>query len=196
MNKKEFIARLRSALKGLPQNEIEERVIFYSEMIDDRIEEGFSEADAVASIGSVDTIISQIAPENQDIKEKKPKRKMGAWEIVLIVLGFPVWFSLLVAAVAVTFSLYGALWAVIISFWAVFVSFVACALAGVVAGITLMFFTNPFTGVAMIGAGITLAGLSIFAFFGCHIATKGALILIQKTAIGIKKALTKKEAAK
>ncbi|MBE6608443.1 MAG: DUF1700 domain-containing protein [Ruminococcaceae bacterium] len=196
MNKKEFIASLRSGLKGLPQKEIEERVIFYSEMIDDRIEEGFSEADAVAFIGSVDTIISQIAPENQDIKEKKPKRKMGAWEIVLIVLGFPVWFSLLTAVFSVAISLYGALWAVIISLWAVFASFVACGFAGIIAGITFIFVTNPLTGVAMIGAGITLIGLSIFTFFGCHIATKGALILIQKTAIAIKKALTKKEAAK
>jgi hypothetical protein len=121
---------------------------------------------------------------------------MGAWEIVLIVLGFPVWFSLLVAEVSVTFSLYGALWAVIISFWAVFVSFTACSFACTVAGITLLFFTNPFTAIAMIGAGITLAGLSIFAFFGCLIATKGALILIQKASIGIRNTFSKKEALK
>ena len=39
MNKQEFLMRLREGLSGLPQNEIEERLTFYSEMIDDRIEE-------------------------------------------------------------------------------------------------------------------------------------------------------------
>lgn len=195
MNKKEFTARLRRGLKGLPQKEIEERVIFYSEMIDDKIEEGFSEADAVASVGDVDTIISQIIPEASSVKKEKTvqKRRMKAWEIVLLVLGSPIWFSLAVAVISVIFSLYGALWAVIISLWAVFASFVACALVGVVLGIALVFFTNPFTGIAMIGAGIILAGLSIFVFFACHLATRGTLILAQKTVIGIKNAFTKKE---
>ena len=201
MNKKEFIARLRSGLNGLPPKEIEERVIFYSEMIDDRIEEGIPEAEAVTLVGDTDTIISQIISEVPSVKKEKTteastKRKISAWEIVLIVLGFPVWFSLLAAAFAVVISLYASLWSVIISFWAVFVSFAACAFAGIAAGIAFMFFTNPFTAVAMIGAGITLAGLSIFAFFGCHFATKGAVTLTKMTVIGIKKAFSKKEAGK
>ena len=198
MNKQEFISRLRGGLKTLPKNEIDERITFYSEMIDDRIEEGFSEADAVASIGNVDTIISQIISEAAPVKKEKTasKRKMKTWEIALIALGFPVWFSLLAAAFAVVISLYVSLWSVIISFWAVFASFTACSFAGVAAGITLLFLTNPFTAVAIIGAGITLAGLSIFAFFGCHLATKGTLILTKKIAIGIKNAFSKKEAVK
>ena len=46
MNKQEFLNQLRSGLNGLPHEEIEERVMFYSEMIDDRVEEGLSEEDA------------------------------------------------------------------------------------------------------------------------------------------------------
>lgn len=40
MSKEEFLTRLRSALAGLPQNEVNERIAFYGEMIDDRMEEG------------------------------------------------------------------------------------------------------------------------------------------------------------
>ena len=45
---------------SLPQGDVEERLTFYSEMIDDRMEEGISEEEAVCEIGSVDEIVSQI----------------------------------------------------------------------------------------------------------------------------------------
>lgn len=57
MNKQEFLMRLREGLSGLPENDIEERLIFYSEMIDDRKEEGLSEEEAVREIGNIDEII-------------------------------------------------------------------------------------------------------------------------------------------
>ena len=118
MSKQAFLAKLRKGLSGLPQDDIEERLTFYSEMIDDRMEEGLSEEDAVSEIGSVDTIISQIVadtPLSKLIKEKTPKRRLGVWEIVLLVLGSPIWISLLIAAFAVILSLYISLWALIIS---------------------------------------------------------------------------------
>ena len=43
MNKQEFLAELRRGLSGLPRDDIEERLSFYGEMLDDRIEEGLSE---------------------------------------------------------------------------------------------------------------------------------------------------------
>ncbi len=42
MTKQEFIAELRKGLSGLPKKELEERLTFYSEMIDDRMEEGLT----------------------------------------------------------------------------------------------------------------------------------------------------------
>ena len=43
MRKQEFIAVLRKKLSALPRRDAEERIAFYSEMIDDRIEEGLLE---------------------------------------------------------------------------------------------------------------------------------------------------------
>ena len=51
MNKQEFIVALCDRLVGLPEQEVEDRIGFYCEMIDDRIEDGLSEEDAVAAIG-------------------------------------------------------------------------------------------------------------------------------------------------
>ena len=53
MLKQEFLAQLRDALCGLPQCDIDERLTFYSEIIDDRMEEGLLEEEAVAAVGSV-----------------------------------------------------------------------------------------------------------------------------------------------
>ena len=46
MLKNEFMEQLRSRLVGLPSQEVEERLGFYSEMIDDRIEDGLTEEEA------------------------------------------------------------------------------------------------------------------------------------------------------
>ena len=54
MYKQEFLDKLAKGLSGLPKTEREERVAFYSEMIDDRVEDGMSEACAVAQIGEVE----------------------------------------------------------------------------------------------------------------------------------------------
>ena len=43
MHKQEFLDGLRARLRGLPEADIAERLAFYSEMIDDRTEDGLSE---------------------------------------------------------------------------------------------------------------------------------------------------------
>ncbi|MBP3250195.1 MAG: hypothetical protein J6M48_07585 [Ruminococcus sp.] len=63
MNREKFISELREKLYGLSQSDIDERVEFYSEMINDRMEDGLSEEEAVAEIGSVDGIVEQIMGE-------------------------------------------------------------------------------------------------------------------------------------
>ncbi len=199
MSKQDFLVQLREGMSGLPQDDIKERLTFYSEMIDDRMEEGLSEEEAVREIGNVDEIISQIiadTPLPKIAKERiKPKRRLRVWEIVLLVLGSPIWFSLGIAAFAVILSLYISLWAVIISLWAVFGSVAACALGGTVAGGVFALGGNDAPGFAMLGAGIVCAGLSIFVFCGCRAATKGILILTRKMAIWTKNCFVKKEEA-
>ena len=199
MSKQEFLMRLCKGLSELPQNEIEERLTFYSEMIDDRMEEGLSEEEAISAIGSIDEIITQAVTETPLTKiameRIKPKRRLSAGEVVLLVLGSPIWLSLLIAAFAVILSVYAALCSVIISLWAVFGSLIGCAFGGIVAGIGFAFGGNALTGMAMIGAGVVCVGLSIFMFYGCKMTTKGILILTKKVIIWIKNCFMKKEEA-
>ena len=199
MNKVEFIEALRCGLAGLPQEDVEERLAFYSEMIDDRIEEGLSEEEAVAAVGSVDKITAQIIadiPLTRIVKEKiKPNRTLKGWEIALIILGFPLWFPLLIAAAAVAFSLYIVVWSLILSLWAVELSIGASALGAILAGIVQFFLGNALPGFAALGAGLFLAGASVFLFFGCIAATKGILKLTKKAAVAVKARFIRKENA-
>ena len=200
MNKKEFSAKLREALLGLPQKDIDERLAFYGEMIDDRVEEGKSESEAIAELGPIETIVSQILAETpmaKIVKEKMvPKRKIKAWEILLIVLGFPLWFPLLIAAGAILFSLYVVVWSLLLSLWAVEFSFAVSALAGVVGSLVGIARGSGFLGLAGLGTGLFFAGVSILLFFGCVAASKGLVKVTKKVALAIKFRLIKKETSK
>ena len=199
MNKQEFLMQLRQGLSGLPQRDIEERLTFYSEMIEDRMEEGLSEEEAVSAVGSANEIVTQVVadipPANNAKEIMKPKKRLNILEIVLLVLGSPIWLSLLIAAFAVIFSLYVVLWSVIISLWAVFGSLAGCSAGVIAAGIGLACNSNVLTGTAMIGAGFVCAGFSIFVFFGCRAVTKAVMILTKKLVLWIKSCFIKKEGA-
>lgn len=200
MTKIQFIVALSEALSGLPKDEIEERLAFYSEMIDDRMEDGLSEADAVAEIGSVEEIAAQVMEEiplTKIVKNKvKPKRKLRVWEIVLLALGSPIWLSLAVAAAAVIVSLYAVLWSVVVvTLWAVFVAIAASGAAGVIAGIGIAIFSSAFSGLSLVSAGLICGGLSIFLFYGALGSTRGAVWLTKKIALIMKRCLIRKEDA-
>lgn len=197
MTKREFIDKLRASLKGLPQKDIEESLNFYSEMIDDRVEDGLSEEEAVFAVGSIEQISEQIiadVPFVKIAKEKiKPKRSFKTWEIVLIAVGFPIWLPLLIATVSIIFSLYVVLWSIAISVFAVLISVVACAVGGAFAGVVFMFSGSPLPGLAVIGASLFCAGFSILLSFTCKPITKANAYLVKKTMLAIKKCFVKKE---
>ena len=122
MNKQKFISTLKRRLARLPRAEVAERVNFYSEMIDDRIEEGLSEHEAVAEIGPIDKIVAQIKAERVPRAAtggSLPASKLRGWEIAVMIIGSPVWIPLLIAAAAVIFALYAVMWSLVLVLWAV-----------------------------------------------------------------------------
>lgn len=174
MTKSKFLSLLEDGLSTLPQCDIEERLNFYKEIIDDRMDDGIPEEEAVAEIGTVNEIVAQILEEYPS----KPKRRMGAWEITLIILGFPLWLPLLIAAFAVVLSVYAVLWSVVVSVWAVEVSLWGSGLGCLVAGLLNMVIQgNMASGVVLLGTAFICAGLSIFVLYGCKFVTKGMVCL-------------------
>ena len=197
MKKQEFLDRIAERLSDLPRKEVLDRLAFYSEMIDDRMEEGLPQEEAVAAIGSVDSVVAQIVADIPLVKiarEKMKRRKrLRVWENVLLWVGSPIWGSLLIAAFAIVLSLYATLWAVVISLWASFGALIGSGIGGTVAGICFAVTANAPTGFAVIGAGLVCLGISVFCFYACRPLTTAAVRLPKRLAIGIKSCLMKKE---
>ncbi len=181
MTKELFLGKIRQGLEGLPQEDVEKSLDYYTEMIEDCMEEGMGEEEAVAEMGDVNEIISFILMETPLPKlvraKTKPNRTLRAWEIVFLVFGFPIWGALLISLGAVVFSIYISLWSVIVSLFAtdfsLLVSGIGCLLGGVI------FACMGYSPQALlcIGAGFLLVGLSIFFFFICHLCAKGCIWL-------------------
>lgn len=179
MNKQQFLAALRDRLYGLPQADIEKSLDFYAEMIDDRVEDGLTEEQAVLELGPVDEIAAQILLEQplpRLVKAKmRPSHTLRAWEVVLIVLGSPVWLPLLLAAVAVLLSVYVVVWAVVVVFYALDLSLAACCLAGIIGGAVLAAHNGIQILLVCFGAGLICAGLAILLFFACNQIALGVI---------------------
>lgn len=199
MGKEEFLTALQDALHGLPAKDLERSLEFYGEMIDDRMEDGLSEEEAVAAIGPVEDLVAQILAETplpRLVREKvRPHRGLRIWEIVLLVLGSPVWLPLLAAGVLVILAVYLVIWAVIVSLYAVDLSFAACGVAGLFGIYVAERTGNLAAGIMLLGAGFVCAGIAIFLFFGFNQATRGILLGSKRVVLGLKSRFVGKEAA-
>ncbi len=189
MTKNEFLTQLKGKLNGLPEEDLNNRIEFYSEMIDDRIEEGKTEEEAVSEIGTVDEVVSQIASETPMLKLVKervtPKRRIRPWEIVLIVLGFPLWFPLLLTAFIILLVGYILIWVLVIVSYAVELAFSAASIMSLV--LFVMTAVNGNVNIGYIGCALILAGLAVFMLFACVGSTKLTLKLTKKIALAIKR---------
>ena len=199
MNRETFLTELRQRLSGLPREELEERLAFYGEMLDDRLEDGLTEEEAVESLGTPDEVAAQVLaeiPMAMILREKvRPKRRMKAWEIVLLILGSPIWFSLLVAGLAVGFSLYVVLWVIVFSLWVVALALGASALGCLFGAGFYLFRGRPGEAGFFLGACLVCVGLTLLWIALSLALTKGAVKMTTGIWPGIKARLTRKEEA-
>ena len=194
MNKQEFLSELKDRLEGIPVADRESTLEYYSEMIDDRIESGISEEEAVESIGSIDSVAEQILyefPIKKLVREKvKPRRTLRVWEIALLILGAPLWLPILLSAVIVAVSIIISFWCVIgvviISLYATDLAIALGGIAAMLVSIPLFITGRPVAALMLIGAGLILTGLSILLFLIFNLIVKGVIYLIRKLFIGFK----------
>ena len=187
MKKYKFLSMLESELCGLPEEDVKRTLDYYAEMIDDRIEDGSDEETAVGEIGSVTDISRRIWSESSSGAVKKSgverKRKMKAWEIILLIIGSPVWLSLLLAVAAVIIALYAVLWAVAVTFYAIDFALGGVGLGGIVLGVISIVNGGIGLGFCWLGIALFCAGACIFAFFGCHLFARLSLLVTKKPMI-------------
>lgn len=172
MNKQQFLSALKQALAALPRKDRRKTLDFYRELIDDKLEEGLAEEAAIAEIGTPEIIAQQV------LSELPPKKKLSWGIILLLILGFPLWFPLLITAAVLLLT------AVIVLF-AAEVTFALCGIAGVLGGLVLLTLWKPYAALAMIGPGLVCLGLAIPLYFLCILTAKAIWRLTQKTCRSI-----------
>lgn len=190
MNKETFLNNLRESLKQYSSEETEKSIDYYSEIIDDRVEDGMNEEDVVASFGSVDDIANKIIDElslSTLVKCKAKDKSIPNWAIVLLVIGAPLWFSLAMAAFAIVFAIFVVIWSVSIAFWSVMLALAVATIATIFVAIVFCFGHSLLSIVGFFGAAVLLAGLTIFSFLVAFYITKGIVVLSKSIIRGIKK---------
>ena len=197
MKKREFLDRLKASLWAMPEADKERSADYYAEMIDDRMEDGLSEEEAVAAIGDLDEIVKQILNETPrppaTVKKEQKQQKQGleTWMIVLLVLGSPLWIPLVASAAGTVISVYVSLWTVVISLYAVFIALAAASVGCVVGS---FFMIGRFAEVLVAwGAALLCAGLAIGVFMLSNLAAKGLVALTKLCWEGCKSIFRGKE---
>ena len=197
MNKEEYLDAIRGRISAMPADDINRFMDYYSEMIDDRVEDGLSEDEAVADMGSPDAAVEQILEEmplTKLVKEKiKPKHELKAWEVVLIVLGSPVWIPLLITAAVLLLTLWIVAFALLISFYAVVLSFVVAGICGLICIIPLFIANSPYTAVLMLGAALIGIGIAILFVVSVKPVTIGIFKVCKASVNGIKRMFVKEK---
>lgn len=179
MKKEQFLDELRNKLKGLPKEDLDDRILFYEEAIDDRMADGKSEEEAVADLGSIDWIVNEIAkdvPLTKLVRERvKPKRSLRGWEIILLILGFPLWFPLVVVGFVLCLVFYLLVWVFVLVAYVVETALVIGSIGSLIA----FFLYLPTGSPNLIALGSFLIGLggALLFLFACIGITKATIAL-------------------
>lgn len=188
MVRKEFNKRLRKSLKGLNKQERQEVIDYYNEMIDDSIESGKTEEQAIEELGSPEDLAKKILSENYPVEPisadkgvgKKKKSGLKPLWILLIIIGSPLWLSIAVVAFGVALGLLVCALVLAVSLIAFCGGSVGGGIAMAIYGLILLFIEFGY-GLACAGGGICLFALGALAAIGLFKLCKYLLGLRRKS---------------
>jgi uncharacterized membrane protein len=163
MNKEQFLSAVCEKYKNASALERSRAVDYYAEMIDDRIEDGMSEEQAVAAMGD----IAEFAGDFDEAFAKKP---MSRARLAVVAALSPISIILLI-------SFWSIIWALVIAFYAVIVVLytgVICASA-----LAFRYFTTltVYEGLLFLGGAFICLGFAVFFCALARFVNKGAVRL-------------------
>lgn len=183
MTKADFLQLLERALSQLSEEERRANLEYYSELLDDMLEEGMTEAEATAKLGSPAAIAESILQEMPLSKlvstRMKPKSGWTPLAIILAVVGSPIWVPLLLAGVAVVAALFVSIWALAVVAVVVVLALALAVIAAPVLAVRTAVLTLPL-GLLLLGGGLVLLGLCVL---GGLMAVELCKLLAQLTVL-------------
>lgn len=213
MNKREYLDQLRAALGCLPEEEIEESLAFYAEMIDDRVADGMSEEESTAQLDEpkaaaraiigglpvevreASQVFRQVQAASSQVAQPNTKPKNRALYWTLAVLGSPLWLALLLAVAAIVaaaiLSVAVTVAVLVFALWALAAALLAAGPLGVAVCFYGLAMGQPAYAAAELGSDLICFGLGLFCLHGAVVATHGASRLWQASVTKTKAWLAK-----
>ena len=164
MNKQEFLAALARELEPLPREERYQTLNYYDELIDDRLEDGQEEEAVIQSLGDPKAVAQELLAGEDELLV--PNRGLRVWLIVLLVLGFPLWGSLLVTAAVVLLCVFICLCIPVFTLGVLALSLLAGAVLGAVGTPFLIADTGLAAGLFQLGLAVGMLGLAALCSVG------------------------------
>ena len=129
MNKTQFCALLENKLKPyLSPKEMYKTLNFFEEMIDDRIDEGLSEEEAVSQLGDINIIVDQILDEhNIEKKQTKlvwrfvPRKIPTELGFIITILLLPVWITIFALGASLFIVILSIIFSIVLTIIAIFI---------------------------------------------------------------------------
>ena len=129
MNKTQFCALLENKLKPyLSPKEMYKTLNFFEEMIDDRIDEGLSEEEAVSQLGDIDIIVDQILDEHNIGKKQTklvwrfvPRKIPTELGFIITVLLLPVWITIFALGASLFIVILSIIFSIVLTIIAIFI---------------------------------------------------------------------------
>ena len=174
MNRNEYMAALRRALAGLPEEERASALRYYEEYFDDAGPE--NERKAIDGLGAPEQVAAQILADYRELTAvplqgrdagsaaAKPRRRwrgISPWLlIVLVLLAIPVGVPLLFGAAATVLGLLAAAAAVVFAF-AVVIPLALLLAGAMLCGFSFALWGAPASAVTTLGCGLALLALGV-----------------------------------
>lgn len=167
MTKREFFDALTARMKSLPKEEQNRVIRYYNEVLEDYMEDGMSEEEAVAQLEDVDVIAKRILLDYAVETHSKPpveakpaynavkyEKQNKALILVLALITIPIWGSVLISLLSAVFS-------IAVSLFCIPVSLGASAIGCIIMTPVLIFTGQVGKGFLVFGAALICTALTL-----------------------------------
>lgn len=180
MDKKQFLSLLKLKLRRFNVADIEETLSYYDELIYEKMQEGLSERNAVASLGNPQEVASNIAV---DMVAKSKTTGVNAALILLGALSTPILLPILIV-IAVLYFVVFVVWGSLVF------GFGVATLASLVSAVTSLFMPGELASKLFATGG----GLIAFVVCGtiCYAVVKYGLMLLNIITVKLAKKVFKR----
>ena len=127
MKREEYINQLRTYLSGMPENDMNEALEYYTEYLSEVPDENLDEE--IKKLGNPEFLAKQLKNEVQNNTQMNfsDKNSNSALKITVLILTSPIWLSLLAAYFSIYVTIICIIFSVYIAFPAMALTFLICA---------------------------------------------------------------------